>query len=120
MSTMAEKVEDEEFIQAFRSGQLDKIRDWLEKKKINLKKKYKVLEEWYRPLTPLGLAVYFGKKEMVQYLIESCGQDVNQRVNGDCTALYVAVDFSHTNLEVVRFLLEHKADPNMESSDFVS
>jgi len=62
---------------------------------------------------PLGLAAYFGHKEMVDYLIKA-GAAVNSRSknNLEVTPLQSAVAGGH--LDVVHLLLEAGANPNVQ------
>lgn len=62
---------------------------------------------------PLGLAAYFGHKEVVNYLIKA-GAAVNSRSKNDLevTPLQSAVAGGH--LEVVRSLLDAGASPNVQ------
>jgi len=62
---------------------------------------------------PLGLAAYFGHKEVVDYLIKA-GAAVNSRSKNDLevTPLQSAVAGGH--LEVVRLLLDAGASPNVQ------
>jgi len=62
---------------------------------------------------PLGLAAYFGHKEVVDYLIKA-GAAVNSRSKNDLevTPLQSAVAGGH--LEVVRSLLDAGASPNVQ------
>jgi len=62
---------------------------------------------------PLGLAAYFGHKEVADYLIKA-GADLNSRSRNDLevTPLQSAVAGGH--LEVVRLLLEAGANPNVQ------
>jgi len=62
---------------------------------------------------PLGLAAYFGHKEVADYLIKA-GAEVNSRSknNFEVTPLQSAVAGEH--LEVARLLLEAGASPNVQ------
>ena len=66
--------------------------------------------------TPLHCAAYRGDLEMIQVLLD-CGVDVNSRGDGgvsSVTPLGTASVF-HNDTRVVRWLLDHGADPNVQS-----
>jgi ankyrin repeat protein len=48
---------------------------------------------------------------VVQYLVRSCGADVNMRDEVDMTAMHYAAGENHA--EIVRFLAENGADRTM-------
>lgn len=70
----------------------------------------KINKSGYSPLT---LACYYGNNEVAKYLIENV-KDINSN-SGYGTALMAAV--VKKNVELTRFLLEHKADPNIADSN---
>ena len=70
----------------------------------------KINKSGYSPLT---LACYYGNNEVAKYLIENI-KDINSN-SGYGTALMAAV--VKKNVELTRFLLEHKADPNIADSN---
>jgi ankyrin repeat protein len=60
---------------------------------------------------PLGLAAFFGHKEVVEYLLAS-GADVNQPAANDFKVAPLHAAVSNGNIEIVRMLLERGADVN--------
>ena len=72
----------------------------------------------YNKNSPLHSAVYHMDLEMVQVLV-NCGLSVNARNNDGFTPLHYALcehRTEFTNLEVVRWLLNHGADPNVRDT----
>ena len=68
--------------------------------------------------SPLHSAVYYMEIEMVQVLVE-CGADVNAWNAHGLTPLAYALWYQRiktTNLEVVRWLIDHGADPNVRDN----
>jgi ankyrin repeat protein len=67
--------------------------------------------------SPLGLAAFFKRREVVRYLLEA-GADVGVASRqGGFTPLHsaVATDAAAVNIEIVRMLLDKGADPNAKA-----
>ncbi len=88
---------------------LDRIRKKMPRHvKATRAKKVLSLEEVLADL--LRVAARYGKIDIVKYLVETEGADVNKKRPETLTALRTAVKGSH--VECVKFLLEAGADPN--------
>lgn len=64
--------------------------------------------------TPLCLAVYTKNKDMVTFLLEECKANPNQLNYDNNSPLAMAVQ--QNNIELVKLLLSHNADPDLASS----
>lgn len=67
-------------------------------------------------ITPIHLAAYYGREEVVLYLVES-GADINAlKTSGIRTALLTAIWKRHESTALL--LLKLGADPNITTGDF--
>jgi len=68
--------------------------------------------------SPLGLAAFFKRREIVRYLLEAGADPRPASRSGGFTALHsaVATDAGAANPEIVQMLLDEGADPNARSS----
>ncbi len=99
---------DEELIYNARRGNLDKVRELLQRgANVNAK-------GGFRCWTALIWASYYGHLEVVRAFLKHDGVDVNAKDRWDCTALILASARGH--LEVVRALLYHNGvDVNIQN-----
>jgi ankyrin repeat protein len=63
----------------------------------------------------LHYAAWKGRENVVTYLLETCGVDVNLVDDGNFTALYCASSKNHVSS--IRLLSQHGADPNIVDDD---
>eukprot|EP00178_Gracilaria_changii_P012691 TRINITY_DN35869_c0_g1_i1.p1 TRINITY_DN35869_c0_g1~~TRINITY_DN35869_c0_g1_i1.p1 ORF type:complete len:128 (-),score=22.97 TRINITY_DN35869_c0_g1_i1:66-449(-) len=102
---------EEDFQWAVQTGDLPKVKEFVEKKNfdVNFVKKNSVAGN-----SPLHWAADFGKADVIEYLI-SKGAKVNQKDSNGITPLLNAVYESHT--EAVKALLKHGADKSIKGPD---
>ena len=87
-------------------SEMEELRRLMEREcdvNVNLKKDDDI---WKR--TALHLAADSGKLEVVKYLLEKGGAEVNVQNNGGWTALHLAARNGH--LEAVKYLLEKRSE----------
>jgi ankyrin repeat protein len=67
--------------------------------------------------SPLGLAAFFKRREVVRFLLESGADPRPASQQGGFTPLHsaVATDAGNVDIEIVRMLLDKGADPNAKS-----
>ena len=65
--------------------------------------------------TPLCAAAACGKAPLVSMLLDCWNVDINHRVNGEATSLFLAAEAGH--LSVVQCLIQRKADLETETID---
>ena len=65
----------------------------------------------------LNIAANENKFEILKLLIDA-GMDVNVSDSYGCTPLIYSINDVGTNYEMVKYLLEHKADPNLITKDY--
>ncbi|XP_073238296.1 poly [ADP-ribose] polymerase tankyrase-1-like [Porites lutea] len=93
-----------ELFEACRNGDVTKVR-----RIVNINPNVNIRDTAGRKSSPLHFAAGFGRKEVVEYLLQH-GADVHAKDDGGLIPLHNACSFGHA--EVVRLLLRHGADPN--------
>ncbi|XP_006006371.1 poly [ADP-ribose] polymerase tankyrase-2 isoform X1 [Latimeria chalumnae] len=92
-----------ELFEACRNGDLERVKKQVNTENVNSR------DTAGRKSTPLHFAAGFGRKDVVEYLLQS-GANVHARDDGGLIPLHNACSFGHA--EVVNLLLRHGADPN--------
>ncbi|XP_072281308.1 poly [ADP-ribose] polymerase tankyrase-2 isoform X2 [Pyxicephalus adspersus] len=92
-----------ELFEACRNGDVERVRKLVNADNVNSR------DTAGRKSTPLHFAAGFGRKDVVEYLLQS-GANVHARDDGGLIPLHNACSFGHA--EVVNLLLRHGADPN--------
>ncbi|XP_044194046.1 poly [ADP-ribose] polymerase tankyrase-2-like isoform X1 [Thunnus albacares] len=92
-----------ELFEACRSGDLERVRKLVTAENVNSR------DTAGRKSTPLHFAAGFGRKDVVDFLLQS-GANVHARDDGGLISLHNACSFGHA--EVVSLLLHHGADAN--------
>ncbi|KAM3913542.1 poly [ADP-ribose] polymerase tankyrase-2 isoform 3-T3 [Leptodactylus fuscus] len=92
-----------ELFEACRNGDVERVRKLVTADNVNSR------DTAGRKSTPLHFAAGFGRKDVVEYLLQS-GANVHARDDGGLIPLHNACSFGHA--EVVNLLLRHGADPN--------
>ncbi|XP_073442034.1 poly [ADP-ribose] polymerase tankyrase-2 isoform X1 [Dendrobates tinctorius] len=92
-----------ELFEACRNGDVERVRKLVASDNVNGR------DTAGRKSTPLHFAAGFGRKDVVEYLLQS-GANVHARDDGGLIPLHNACSFGHA--EVVNLLLRHGADPN--------
>uniref|UniRef100_A0A7N8XUK3 Poly [ADP-ribose] polymerase n=1 Tax=Mastacembelus armatus TaxID=205130 RepID=A0A7N8XUK3_9TELE len=92
-----------ELFEACRSGDLERVRKLVTAENVNSR------DTAGRKSTPLHFAAGFGRKNVVDFLLQN-GANVYARDDGGLISLHNACSFGHA--EVVRLLLHHGADAN--------
>ena len=98
---------EEELLKALENGDLKAVKNLISSKTLE--------KELQDGDTPLGLASFKGHLEVVEYLVEECGADVNAKDVDGYTALICAAEGGHP--EVVEFLVNSKADIEAKNDD---
>ncbi|GAB5578608.1 poly [ADP-ribose] polymerase tankyrase-2 isoform X2 [Prionailurus iriomotensis] len=92
-----------ELFEACRNGDVERVKRLVTPEKVNSR------DTAGRKSTPLHFAAGFGRKDVVEYLLQN-GANVQARDDGGLIPLHNACSFGHA--EVVGLLLRHGADPN--------
>ncbi|XP_059180071.1 poly [ADP-ribose] polymerase tankyrase-2-like [Centropristis striata] len=92
-----------ELFEACRSGDLEQVRKLMTAENVNSR------DTAGRKSTPLHFAAGFGRKDVVEFLLQN-GANVHARDDGGLISLHNACSFGHA--EVVSLLLQHGADAN--------
>lgn len=92
---------------ACRNGDINKVRRLISTQNVNAR------DTQGRKSTPLHFAAGFGRKDVVEYLLQ-CGANVHAKDDGGLIPLHNACSFGHA--EVVQLLLKHGADPNVRDN----
>uniref|UniRef100_A0A668T9G4 Poly [ADP-ribose] polymerase n=1 Tax=Oreochromis aureus TaxID=47969 RepID=A0A668T9G4_OREAU len=92
-----------ELFEACRSGDLERVRKLMTAENVNSR------DTAGRKSTPLHFAAGFGRKDVVDFLLQN-GASVHARDDGGLISLHNACSFGHA--EVVSLLLHHGADAN--------
>ncbi|XP_034631682.1 poly [ADP-ribose] polymerase tankyrase-2 isoform X3 [Trachemys scripta elegans] len=92
-----------ELFEACRNGDVERVKRLVRSENVNGR------DTAGRKSSPLHFAAGFGRKEVVEYLLQS-GANVHARDDGGLIPLHNACSFGHA--EVVNLLLRHGADPN--------
>lgn len=69
--------------------------------------------------TPLGFAAFFSRTDIARFLIQQ-GADVNIASNNDFKVAPIHSAVAAKNLEIVKLLLDHKANPNARQQQDVT
>uniref|UniRef100_A0A336MN10 Poly [ADP-ribose] polymerase n=1 Tax=Culicoides sonorensis TaxID=179676 RepID=A0A336MN10_CULSO len=96
-------IENQELFEACKSGDLAKVKKLINSKTVNAR------DLSGRKSTPLHFASGYGRRDVVEFLLES-GASVQARDDGGLNPLHNASSFGHA--DVVRLLLEAGANPN--------
>ncbi|XP_069467433.1 poly [ADP-ribose] polymerase tankyrase-2 isoform X2 [Ambystoma mexicanum] len=94
---------DRELFEACRTGDVERVRRLVGTDNVNSR------DTSGRRSSPLHFAAGFGRKDVVEYLLET-GGNVHAKDDGGLISLHNACSFGHA--EVVNLLLRHGADPN--------
>uniref|UniRef100_A0A4W6EM55 Poly [ADP-ribose] polymerase n=1 Tax=Lates calcarifer TaxID=8187 RepID=A0A4W6EM55_LATCA len=100
---MASVAAGRELFEACRSGNLERVRKLVTAENVNSR------DTAGRKSTPLHFAAGFGRKDVVDFLLQN-GANVHARDDGGLISLHNACSFGHA--EVVSLLLHHGADAN--------
>ncbi|XP_041117078.1 poly [ADP-ribose] polymerase tankyrase-2-like isoform X3 [Polyodon spathula] len=92
-----------ELFEACRNGDLERVKKLINPENVNSR------DTAGRKSTPLHFAAGFGRKDVVDYLLQN-GANVHACDDGGLISLHNACSFGHA--EVVNLLLRHGADPN--------
>ncbi|XP_018427337.1 PREDICTED: tankyrase-2 isoform X4 [Nanorana parkeri] len=92
-----------ELFEACRNGDVERVRKLVSADNVNSR------DTAGRKSTPLHFAAGFGRKDVVEHLLQN-GANVHARDDGGLIPLHNACSFGHA--EVVNLLLRHGADPN--------
>ncbi|XP_038620066.1 LOW QUALITY PROTEIN: poly [ADP-ribose] polymerase tankyrase-2 [Tachyglossus aculeatus] len=92
-----------ELFEACRNGDVERVKRLVSPDGVNSR------DTAGRKSTPLHFAAGFGRKDVVEYLLQN-GASVHARDDGGLIPLHNACSFGHA--EVVNLLLHHGADPN--------
>ncbi|XP_048712418.1 poly [ADP-ribose] polymerase tankyrase-2 isoform X2 [Caretta caretta] len=92
-----------ELFEACRNGDVERVKRLVRSENVNGR------DTAGRKSSPLHFAAGFGRKDVVEYLLQS-GANVHARDDGGLIPLHNACSFGHA--EVVNLLLRHGADPN--------
>ncbi|XP_077206427.1 poly [ADP-ribose] polymerase tankyrase-2 isoform X2 [Paroedura picta] len=92
-----------ELFEACRNGDVERVKRLVRPENVNGR------DTAGRKSTPLHFAAGFGRRDVVEYLLQS-GANVHARDDGGLIPLHNACSFGHA--EVVNLLLRHGADPN--------
>ncbi|XP_063290647.1 poly [ADP-ribose] polymerase tankyrase-2 isoform X2 [Pelobates fuscus] len=92
-----------ELFEACRNGDVERVRKLVSTENVNSR------DTAGRKSTPLHFAAGFGRKDVVEYLLQT-GANVHARDDGGLIPLHNACSFGHA--EVVNLLLRRGADPN--------
>ncbi|XP_075791247.1 poly [ADP-ribose] polymerase tankyrase-2 isoform X3 [Pelodiscus sinensis] len=92
-----------ELFEACRNGDVERVKRLVRPENVNSR------DTAGRKSSPLHFAAGFGRKDVVEYLLQS-GANVHARDDGGLIPLHNACSFGH--VEVVNLLLHHGADPN--------
>ncbi|XP_067408936.1 poly [ADP-ribose] polymerase tankyrase-2 isoform X2 [Emydura macquarii macquarii] len=92
-----------ELFEACRNGDVERVKRLVRPGNVNSR------DTAGRKSSPLHFAAGFGRKDVVEYLLQS-GANVHARDDGGLIPLHNACSFGHA--EVVSLLLHHGADPN--------
>ncbi|XP_033887113.1 poly [ADP-ribose] polymerase tankyrase-2-like isoform X1 [Acipenser ruthenus] len=92
-----------ELFEACRNGDVERVKKLINPENVNSR------DTAGRKSTPLHFAAGFGRKDVVDYLLQN-GANVHARDDGGLISLHNACSFGHA--EVVNLLLRHGADPN--------
>ncbi|XP_059179207.1 poly [ADP-ribose] polymerase tankyrase-1-like isoform X1 [Physella acuta] len=96
-----------ELFEACRNGDLGKVKKLITPQNVNAK------DTAGRKSTPLHFAAGFGRKDVVEHLLE-CGANVHAGDDGGLIPLHNACSFGHA--EVVTLLLRQGCDPNAKDN----
>ncbi|XP_023698133.1 poly [ADP-ribose] polymerase tankyrase-2 isoform X2 [Paramormyrops kingsleyae] len=96
-----------ELFEACRNGDLERVKKQISPESVNSR------DTAGRKSTPLHFAAGFGRRDVVEYLLQN-GANVHARDDGGLISLHNACSFGHA--EVVSLLLHHGADANSKDN----